>query len=341
MSVTDPTWSVVATVDEPPALLQAFVAWHLSLGASEVFVYFDRPDDPAISLFAGQPQVVVARCDEAHWLRLDRRRPFKQEVRQARNATLAYRQTRSDWLLHIDADEFLWPSQSVADCLAGAADTADCLTVPVAERMFVAGSESESIFSGVFRRPFSSDMNDGSAVFGIRNGPTLRGLTGHTIGKAFSRCGRGLDISIHRPRPEQGSEAELISARAQGLELLHFEGLTPLHWIYKLVRMAKVIAFHNGLVAPPHRQQQMESVLADPKGATELHDLLKVADMALLDALDNHGLVLRAGFDPADAMRTCFAGALPDLSADALDAWLWAERGELLHRRGFSWLRSS
>ena len=129
-----PTWAVVATVDEPPAVVQAFVAWHLALGASQVFIYCDRPNDPVQSILAHLAQVTVVGCDAAHWLRVGKSRPRRHEVRQVRNARDADARAKTDWILHCDADEFVWAGVSVQSVLAGALDQTDCLVLPVTRR---------------------------------------------------------------------------------------------------------------------------------------------------------------------------------------------------------------
>lgn len=316
MPDTRPTWAVVATVDEAPALLLAFVAWHLHLGASEVWLYFDRPDDPAAAIFEDRPQVQVIRCDAAYWARGGTARPDKHQVRQARNATDAYGQASADWVLHCDADEFLWPGADVAAALGRVSPAIDCAIVPVAERVFVAGAEAADIFAGVFRRP-----DKGGADKAL---PTLRGLTGHAIGKSFARTGRGLSVSVHRPKRGAG---EIPAEPLQGVELLHFDGLTPLHWIYKLLRKADAFAHHNGMVPSAHRQNQIDAVLHDPQAALALHDRLKCADSDDLARLEDQGLLLRAGFDPRAAISAVF-DSCPDLGTAAFDAWLLQEKAQ-------------
>ncbi|MEJ6403415.1 glycosyltransferase family 2 protein [Yoonia sp. 2307UL14-13] len=329
MNDTAPSWAVVATVDEPPVLVQSFVAWHLSLGAAEIFLYFDRPDDPAADMFTRLPQVHVIRCDEAHWQALGRR-PGRHQVRQTQNATQAYGRTQCDWLLHIDADEFLWPTSAVGDDLA-AAPPVDALTVPVAERIYDCTADNETIFAGVFRRPFTSDIRDNHPIFDTGHGVLSRGLTGHTIGKSFVRAGRDLRVAIHRPKLPHGVAGPLQIGRMKGAVLLHFEGLTPLHWMAKLMRA--------GATHPPnpkhtrrHRQKLRAAAQEAPDEARDLHDLLKVADMTKQRALSRYGLLLTAQFDPVPALRRFFPTQSHDLSPVAFDAWLWAERGDLLRQ---------
>jgi hypothetical protein len=312
------SWAVVATVDEPPALVQAFVAWHLSLGASEVILCFDRADDPAADLLSDVPKVTVVRCDAAHWARLGKRRPDKHQIRQVRNATDVYRRVTSDWLLHCDADEFLSPARPVAECLAQVYPWIDCAVVPVMERVFVAGGAAADVFGGMFRRPFSGKSEAARDILGAGYDLTQRGLTGHAIGKAFTRVGRDLEVSIHRARAD---DADVRTETLQGLNLLQFDGLTRLHWVYKLLRKADAFAHHGGMVPSPHRQRQIDAVLADPAAAFELHDRLKVVAS---EELAQQNVLADVAFDPA-----AMIGAKVDLSSEAFDAWLRKEKAQV------------
>lgn len=186
MTLSKSTWAVVATVDEPSALVQAFVAWHLSRGAARVFLYCDRPDDPVQDAFAHLPQVTVVSCDGAHWSRIGKSRPHRHQVRQVRNARDAYERAEVDWLVHIDADKFLWSQTQIAEHLIAVSDATDCLVIPVAERVHLAGGENKSIFEGAFRRPFVASVTKGRAVLGPDYSMTYRGLAGHAQGNFYA-----------------------------------------------------------------------------------------------------------------------------------------------------------
>lgn len=311
-----PSWSVTATLDEPLALVQAFVAWHLALGAAEVVLYFDRPDDPAAAALQDMPQVRVIRCGPGHWAGRQGARPVKHQVRQVHNATLAYRECRTDWLLHCDADEFLWPQGPVAEALAAVHPQTDAAIIAVAERVYAAGSTPETIFDGAFRRPFAGSPAQGEAVYGASYAMTRRGMTGHAQGKVFARAGRGLELSIHRPKPQPG----VVLQPCAGAELLHFDGLTPLQWRFKLLRKAEHFARHGGMEPSPHRQRQIDAILGDPAAAGVVHDALKTVTAPRLAQLRRLGLLLTADFDPQPALARFF-GAV-DLSVAGFDAAL-------------------
>lgn len=331
MTNVKPTWAVVATVDEPPALVQAFVAWHLSLGAQAVFIYCDRPDDPVQEVLAHLPQVTVIPCDTAHWLRVGKSRPRRHQVRQVRNARDAYARATTDWVLHSDADEFLWAATSVADVLATVSDEADCLAVPVAERLHRPEAREESVLEGAFRRPFPKPAKMGRKIFGPDYALSYRGLTGHSQGKAFVRTGRPLKMSIHRPRPlRSDQEIALEKSEVEALELLHFDGLTPTYWIYKLARMAHALAKRDGMPPSPHRRKQADALIADRDGAADLYVRLKCADARLEELLKRHGLWTAPPFDPSEALATYFPDHPVDLSPETMDDWLRRRKSRIL-----------
>ena len=331
MAISEPTWAVVATVDESPAVVQAFVAWHLSLGAGHVFLYCDRPDDAVQDAVAHLSQVTVVACDDAHWLRICKSRPDRHQIRQVRNARDAYARTDMDWLVHIDADEFLWSQVPIAQHLSAVSDAADCLVIPVAERVHLAGARNQSIFEGAFRRPYVSSTPKGRAVFGPDYSMTYRGLNGHAQGKVFVRTGRPLRLSIHRAQ-SQGGEDEVASVRADcdQLELLHFDGLTPLQWTFKLARMAHALVTKGGMRPSSHRRKQANALLADPDKAFEIYHRLKTADETQQALLQGHDLWTAPAFEPVPALREWFPDQAIDLAPDAIDDWLRRHKQHVL-----------
>jgi hypothetical protein len=330
MTQNRPTWAVVATVDEPPALVQAFVAWHLALGAAHVFVYCDRPDDPVQSLLTAVPQVTVVACDQAHWLRVGKSRPRRHEVRQVRNANDAYSQTDADWILHSDADEFVWVKDRVDAVLSTASDAVDCVVIPVAERNHQPNESGLSIFEGAFRRPFREPAHRGRKIFGPDFDLTYRGLTGHAQGKAFVRAGRAMRMSIHRPRPPApDQELRLDRALADDLELLHFEGLTPRYWVYKLTRMTQALHERDGMPLSDHRKKQAD-LLPD---APDLYRRLKLPDVAVVDLLKGLGLWHTPSFDPSPAIARYFPDVTCDLRPAAIDDWLECNKPSVMAYR--------
>ena len=325
------SWSVVATVDEPPALVQAFVAWHLHLGAETVYLYCDNPTDPVAAMLAHLPDVRLTLCDDAYWRRAGKSRPRRHQVRQVRNARDAYAGCGADWIIHMDADEFLWPRDSVGTILAGVAPGADAVVVSVAERVHRADDPGRHVLEGAFRHPFRKPPKTGLRLFGPDYALTSRGLTGHALGKTFVRKGRDLNLSIHRPRAI-ATDAEPVMSRpaSDTIALLHFDGLTPRHWVYKLARMQRALKMNHGMPPSAHRRAQADALLADPAGGAALYARLKVTDATMQARLARHGLWSAAAFDPFPALARYFPDQPIDLSAAAVDGWLAAQKPDVI-----------
>ena len=192
-----PTFAVTATVREPVELVLAFVAHHLEIGAREVIINLDDPDDPVRAFLGRHPQVRVVSCTDDYWNRVTngRGRPDNQNARQAINATRAYRRGSADYLLHLDADEFLHMSRPFAEEVARLEEGDVWLRVPAVERCWLAGDASDHIFSGVFRHPIKKAPRIVSRIYGEEVAPYLaNGLAGASHGKPLVRSGHKVQV---------------------------------------------------------------------------------------------------------------------------------------------------
>jgi Glycosyl transferase family 2 len=192
------TWSLVATVKAPEAKVLAFIAHHLSLGAQHIWLYFDDPDDTAHAAVAGHPRITATLCTADHWSAMGSRHDRHQN-RQSRNARHTYELCDSDWMGHIDVDEFILPDRAVADIL----DTAPANDLLVRMEPFEAMHDPDlpddiytaRLFRGAIRHEFwplrSGALGDYRML--IRDG-----MLSHTVGKVFFRTGvRGLRPRLH------------------------------------------------------------------------------------------------------------------------------------------------
>ncbi|MGJ8621740.1 MAG: glycosyltransferase family 2 protein [Yoonia sp.] len=330
----NPSWAVVATVDEPACVVRAFVAWHLRAGAAHIYLYCDRADDPVITQLAHLPLVTTIACDTDHWQRVGKSRPRRHQVRQRANAQDAYALCQTDWLVHIDADEFLWAGLPIATLLATVDPAADALIVPVAEHVFTPDAPVKSVFQGGFRRPYLASVEKGVAVFGEDCALTYKGLSGHAHGKAFVRCNRPLAMSIHRPLPADPAQ-ELTVARADPhrFTLLHYDAFTPLQWVFKLTRMARNLTQKRGMPPSPHRARQADAILSAPDQAMQVFARLKVVDDSLQALLADYDLWCDPTFDPRGAMAQWFPDQPADISPAMIDDWLHAQKAAVLAYR--------
>ena len=233
---TAPTdWAVVSTVREPAVLVLAFACHHLALGAQRIHLFFDNPEDPAAEVLARVPGVEVTLCDAAHWAQFGAPRANYQTRRQTLNANLVVAQEaaagRATWLLHADADEFLWAPDGIA---AELPTDQDQLHLPNIERCWT--SADAQLFGTTFRARVK-----GRATSRRIHGDTAQylsgGLSGHSSGKAMMRCGSEGFLGIHMVREKRGGR-DLTHATASRARILHFDGLTPRHWALKTLRYA-------------------------------------------------------------------------------------------------------
>jgi len=315
------TWGVVATVAEPAPLIQAFVAHHLALGASQVHLYFDDPEDPAADCVEGVPGVYVTRCDRRWWRRgLQVYRPKRQNNRQTLNATHAQSICGLDYILHTDADEFLRPGSDMAAEMAGTPGKRAWVKVRNLERAFEIGVPRRTIFDGVFKC-YSHGVETP-----LRTGPmTPFGFTGHAAGKAFSKVAEQLNLGIHVPRRGHIRDRNVPPHHpAEHSELAHFDGLTPLHWAAKFVRQAAVFPTFLAQL-PDFRIAQSKRIFAaldDPKALSALYDEVNGYTPQEVEALTRSGHMIRTGFDPGPALAATFPGQAIDLSPAHFDALL-------------------
>ena len=117
--MTDVTWGLSSTILAPARDILRFAAYHIEAGAHRLYIYLDAANPQAFVHLDAHPKVRVTVCDAQYWKQRKRDRPDTHQVRQTANATHAYnRRAEVDWLIHMDADEFLVSAQPVAEILA-------------------------------------------------------------------------------------------------------------------------------------------------------------------------------------------------------------------------------
>lgn len=229
-----PSWAIVTTLKEPAETVRRFVAQHVWLGASEIWLYFDDPDDPMIDEVARVPQVRAVRCTEDHKARHSNA-AGTHEGRQKANANAAYGQTRADWIIHLDADEMVHADGPVSALLSDAAG--DVLRLAPFEAMHYDKAAVNGRPSHYFRGALP-DTPQGKAAaeraYGRFAGTLAGGLLSHTAGKFFVRTGvPEMQLSIHGPF-RAGKRAQATDV--EGARLLHFHGADYDAWRAHLER---------------------------------------------------------------------------------------------------------
>lgn len=223
-----PGWGLVSTVKAPEQELLAFVAHHLALGASQLWLYFDDPDDPAYACVAKLPRVTAIRCTAWYWAWRGGR-PDLLHLRQIRNARHAQGKCRLDWLGHIDVDEFLYAPRPVAAILADVPKDRPNLRMEPFEAMHDASLPEDIFTARQFRGPLGNDYHAlHPAIFGPMAAVVAKGSLSHAIGKSFCRPrAPGMAIALHdvilnRQRLRTPFHPELRH--------LHFHAQDPAGW---------------------------------------------------------------------------------------------------------------
>ncbi|SFJ34536.1 glycosyltransferase family 2 protein [Celeribacter neptunius] len=232
-----PSWAVAALGDEPPQLIAAFARHHRAIGASEVHVFLDRPNPALEAMIGDRDGIFLTTCDQNYWDRVNNgRRPERHTGRQKFNATRVYRNTKCDWVLHCDVDEFIRDGDALTDALSKA-DREKGLVVRNLERVYLPGATGSSIFEGGFRAPILFQDDEAEALYGRFGKFLAHGLTGHRAGKTIVPTGQPWEMGVHHPKSLSDGITPDLKRMKQRL-LLHFDGLTPLHYAIKLLKKA-------------------------------------------------------------------------------------------------------
>lgn len=220
------TWGLSATILAPAREVLQFVAYHLDAGAHRLYIYLDEANPEAYAALKAHSKVRVITCDAAHWKKLGGQRPSKHQVRQTRNATHAYaRRVEVDWLIHMDADEFLVSDVPVADVLSALPATARTARVRPMEQLAGSGQMFKAFLpNGPDREVLVNRLYP-------TYGPHIKGgFLSHVAGKAFARTGfPDVQVRIHnifhgeQMNPE---EVELVQ-----VDLAHCHAKTWDQWL--------------------------------------------------------------------------------------------------------------
>ena len=333
------SWGVAALVDEPAALIAAFAAYHLERGAAQVHLCLDRPNPEARDLLAALPGVVVTESGADGWrFHGVGKRPQKHLGRQKYHASRVLAETKLDWIVHCDADEFVQPvaGESIGAALGAVRQGASWAKIPVAERAHLTGAPEPDLFQGVFRLPWDDFESRGARIYGDATMLLLHGgLCGHRLGKAAVRSGRGLFAGVHRPmRDWKGADREIPVEGLKTLKLLHFDGLTELHYALKMMRRAL-----NALSDKPpshgaSRRLQYLTMAEEATNVAHLHEqyaATKAIDAEQAEALEKLGVLGRWQPEIAERTARVFGRAI-DLSPAAFDRALLRHEREMILR---------
>ena len=305
-----PRWGVVCTTNAPVHEVVRFVAHHLDIGATRIYLYLDAPDPETTRRLKPHPQVDLTLCDAAYWQETGKSRPDAHQVRQIFNATRALKRAAADldWLGHIDTDEFVLSAHALSDLLKSVpADIAGARLYP-AEAL---ASAKPGVSPTHFKLRTISDGVPPTAIHDVYPtfGSYLRGgFLSHLAGKVFVRTGLGdIRLAIHRLR----FNGEDVSNMAV-LDGAHIGHLHAPDWDNF---QSKLDFRHSKGSYRPKDNDPEKSIghllqyLRDEEGEPGLRQFFEEMCLdtpALRNRLKRHNLLLDPGFDPDSAVKRVF-----------------------------------
>jgi hypothetical protein len=226
------SWSLVSTVKAPEEKVLAFVAYHLSLGADHLWLFFDDPTQPIPDVLARHPRVSVTLCDEDHWQRACKKRPPQHQNRQTQNTRLTYRElVTSDWIVHIDVDEFLLTPRPIATILDAVPEDTIAMRLEPFEAMHDPLLPDDIYTSREFRGALRHEYwPRRRAALGPYRKVIRDGMLSHSVGKAMFRT----QVPGLLPRLHAVMVNKEIIAPANWqpeIKLLHFHAQDKAAWL--------------------------------------------------------------------------------------------------------------
>lgn len=282
-------WGLCTTLKAPVDQVQAFVAHHLGMGASRLWLFFDDPDDPGFDAVSGLSRVTATRCDMAYWLALAGKRPDKHQNRQNRNMQAVYAQTTLPWLGHIDVDEFLAPQRDIGLILDALPPDAKALRLAPWEALFDPALSDDIFTARHFRAAMRGNGPAADAARGRVFGefaPLLpKGVLSHSAGKCIFRTG----LSRFEPRLHgafRAGQRVSLGEFSDAVALLHFHAEDPARWKERLqFRLTRGAYQFN----PPLQEWLLA---ADAKGIDGFYAAVQTAAPDLLARLRQEGVLL-------------------------------------------------
>ncbi|RYI26076.1 MAG: hypothetical protein EON48_06700 [Acetobacteraceae bacterium] len=299
------TWSLVATVKAPEEKVLAFAAHHLALGAGHLWLFFDDPAQPIPKPLTDHPHVTIIPCTDAHWLHACKKRPPQHQNRQTQNARLTYRElVQTDWIVHIDVDEFLLPDRPIATIL----DDVSADTIAMRIEPFEAMHDpllpddiyTAREFRGALRHEFWPHRR---AALGPYRKVIRDGMMSHSVGKAMYRT----RVPGLLPRLHAVMVDKVILAPASWqpeIRLLHFHAQDKTAWLAAVpFRMTK---------GAYQFRPELQAFLAEaaPEEIDKFYRRTQILPIDLRDVLVRNGRVVIADLSLRQKVQALCDGTL-------------------------------
>ncbi len=326
------TWGVVTMVKEPPELVAIFASYYASLGAQEIFIFLDGDDPKARQLLAQIPNCRVEVMDDTFFRRnWDCAYPENSFRRQRLIATKAYREAKVDWMLFLDADEYL-QADDFAQELADLPSDVDTISIPNGERVFSTEDTTPGLFGGLMLKPKHTRGYVARSLFGEeRLKYSDRGFCAHRFGKSATRTGKNIKLGVHAPQRWRGNIKRHVSQQSV---ICHFDGLTEIHWMLKLLRYHDMGTYESPKGSNDFRYEQVQFLKnsSSMNAVQELHDIIRKYDKDTEERLRGHGLLDDVQVRPFRGLDNYYPEHEFDLSVEWFNEVLKSNMSDLYAR---------
>ncbi len=311
-------WGIVSTIKAPPREVLNFVAYHLEQGAAHIYIYLDNQNPRAEAALHAHPQVTVTRTDGTYWRNQGRKKPKKHQHRQTANATRCYAQaTDLDWLLHIDVDEFVCPSEPLGTLLDALPDDLLCARIMPAEALCseeLTELDPDITYCKAWMPRSPENVALENALYPCFGSYLRGGFVSHFIGKILVRTGLPeLEFRIHRAFVDDTEIA--AQEKLGGVDLCHNHVPGWQGW-QKLMQYRLEKGSYRAELKPARPAASGGMSLHDvfshlyseggDQALREFYDEVCLARPDLLAQLDSHGLLRQYQLDLAPKCRKHF-----------------------------------
>jgi phage gp37-like protein len=230
-------FSTVSLMRESPEIIGRFVRYYLAAGAEEVMVFHDGPAPFPLE----NPGMTLVECDAAFWAKACGERPVALEDRQSAVYGLGQRRCRTEWLLVVDADEYVFGDRSIPSFLGTIPEDAESVSLPTAEAVWGPGDQIDAPFGSThfrleWRRPWLWRLA-WRPLYGGMGADMRRGLLGHVRGKQFLRADRRYSAIRNHDVLRDGRvltrPAAEVAPALSGMFLGHFDAISRARWTQK------------------------------------------------------------------------------------------------------------
>lgn len=223
--------------------MDRIISHYLSLGAQEVLVYWNGKDGELDEL--ARPGLRVFFCDNDFFERNGSHAGDHLNNRLRAAYRAAKEDARSDWVLLVDADEFLISKQPFTAVLDKVPEDVDVLCIPNVEAVWGPGDDfGEGFASSYFRRSYNNMRGTRllqALVYGPKIGSFFRnGLVAYSRGKQAVRCNRSYDVIRSHMTERDGKEIgrwapEVLPADFEPV-IAHYDAISLNRWREKFRR---------------------------------------------------------------------------------------------------------